>query len=352
LRPGRKAGFPLLGLSKDRPSIVHDRRVRLPAARLSRCSPRCRGSPRISSAPRFPDAPSSPLTRPSASPSVGITASEHRYGAAPLQCSIAPWRQLAPPLRPRFRCSVALHRQCRLSTSPPTARLLGTGPRSWQDLLPDSAVTVAASSQLHLAASPCLGRGRPTFGMGCQFPSACRPRGFPPPRRFSPPRPRDRIAGRCRSWGSPRFVLSRNRIPRGAPAALRSFPSADSAGRSDESKHPWARVTDPSLSGSSRSPRTLPSHPFSSGALRDGKPPHPSTGSRGLRALLHRRVRCALDRFQPLTLGAPLGLSDSPAPLARPLGPPPRTGEALQKSHAGWRIDATSKNAPKSAFSA
>jgi hypothetical protein len=33
LRPGRKAGFPLLGLSKDRPSIVRDRRVRLPAAR-------------------------------------------------------------------------------------------------------------------------------------------------------------------------------------------------------------------------------------------------------------------------------------------------------------------------------
>jgi len=38
------------------------------------------------------------------------------------------------------------------------------------------------------------------------------------------------IAGRCRSWGSPRFLLSRNRIPRCAPAALRSLPSADSDG--------------------------------------------------------------------------------------------------------------------------
>jgi hypothetical protein len=50
-------------------------------------------------------------------------------------------------------------------------------------------------------------------------------------------------------------------------------------------------------------------------AIRDGKPPHPSIESRGLRALLHRRVRCALGRFQPFTPGAPLGLSDSPAPL-------------------------------------
>jgi hypothetical protein len=45
-------------------------------------------------------------------------------------------------------------------------------------------------------------------------------------------------------------------------------------------------------------------------------------GSRGLRALLHRRVRCSLDRFQPLALGAPLGLFDSPNPLAPPLGFP------------------------------
>jgi hypothetical protein len=44
------------------------------------------------------------------------------------------------------------------------------------------------------------------FGMGMPFPSAIRPRGFPPPRRFAPPRPCDPLSGRCRSWGSPRFV--------------------------------------------------------------------------------------------------------------------------------------------------
>lgn len=65
----------------------------------------------------------------------------------------------------------------------------------------------------------------------------------------SVPGSRGLVASRCRSWGSPRFLLSRNRISRGALAALRSFPSADS----DESRNapglipvglpPWARVT-------------------------------------------------------------------------------------------------------------
>jgi hypothetical protein len=73
------------------------------------------------------------------------------------------------------------------------------------------------------------------------FPSARRPRGFSPPRRFVPPRPRDPIAGRCRSWGSPRFLPSRNGIPRSAPAALRSLPSADSYW--SPFGLPWARIT-------------------------------------------------------------------------------------------------------------
>ena len=51
------------------------------------------------------------------------------------------------------------------------------------------------------------------------------------------------FSGRCRSWGSPRFLPSRNRIPRDAPAALRSFPSADSDDARNESQPPWARVT-------------------------------------------------------------------------------------------------------------
>jgi hypothetical protein len=73
----------------------------------------------------------------------------------------------------------------------------------------------------------------------------------------------------------------------------------------------------------SRSPRTLPSHPFSSVALSGGKTAGSFSRSRGLRALLHRRVRGVGGRFQPLSLGAPLGLSDSSIPLADPLGPPP-----------------------------
>jgi hypothetical protein len=77
-----------------------------------------------------------------------------------------------------------------------------------------------------------------------------------------PPRPRDRIAGRCRSWGSPRFLLSRNRIPRDATAALRSFPSADSYGRRDESRPSAGSRHRSGCHQPSRSPRTLPSHPF------------------------------------------------------------------------------------------
>jgi len=65
----------------------------------------------------------------------------------------------------------------------------------------------------------------------------------------SPPRPCDRISGRCRSWGSSRFVPFAKRAPRDAPTALRSFPSADScASRGDES--PFLRgVASPARSG-------------------------------------------------------------------------------------------------------
>jgi len=78
-----------------------------------------------------------------------------------------------------------------------------------------------------------------------------------------PPRPRDPIAGRCRSWGSPRFLLSRNRIPRDALAALRSLPSADSYGRRDESQPSVGARHRSGCFQPSCSPRTLPSRPFS-----------------------------------------------------------------------------------------
>jgi hypothetical protein len=92
---------------------------------------------------------------------------------------------------------------------------------------------------------------------------ACRPRGFSPPRRFLPPRPRGLVACRCRSWGSRRFPLSRNRVPRRAPAALRSLPSADSCGRRDESRPSAGPRHRADRLRSSRSPRTLPPRPFS-----------------------------------------------------------------------------------------
>jgi len=102
-----------------------------------------------------------------------------------------------------------------------------------------------------ISARPCSAfprRPAPPSRWERLFPSACRPRGFSPPRRFIPPRPCDRIAGRCRSWGSQRFFLSRNRLPRCAPAALRSFPSADSCGSG----------TNPGYRGFASPPRSSP----------------------------------------------------------------------------------------------
>ena len=97
-------------------------------------------------------------------------------------------------------------------------------------------------------------------GWECRFPSAFRPRSFSPPRRLAPPRPCDPIAGRSRSWGSPCFNPSRNGPPHGAPAALRSFPSADSDGDGEVSA-PW-RASPAGPFPVCRSPRSLPPRPF------------------------------------------------------------------------------------------
>ena len=78
----------------------------------------------------------------------------------------------------------------------------------------------------------------------------------------------------------------------------------------------------------SRSPRTLPPRPF----------PHRTSDavarilvpmSRGLEALLHRRVRCAFERFRSLVPGAPLGLAGS-SDRALPPVLSPRTGRAVR----------------------
>jgi hypothetical protein len=126
---------------------------------------------------------------------------------------------------------------------------------------------------------------------------AIRPRGFAPPRRFAPLRPRRFVAPCFRSWGSPCFFPSRNGPPHGVVPALRSFPSADSGG-SGSSPAPRARVTGTTIAGRllHRAPCPLTLHsvhrergfPLS----RPPRSPAPAARSRGLEALLHRRVRC------------------------------------------------------------
>jgi len=137
---------------------------------------------------------------------------------------------------------------------------------------------------------------RAPSGWESRFPSAFRPRGFAPPRRFVPPRPCGPIAGRCRSWGSSRFLPSRNGIPRDALAALRSLPSADSY-------VPPRRIPD------SRGPASPP-RPFPAGAFTANLAPSPFSLS-SLR-----------DRGFPRRLGrepGPRGLAPSSGPLrARP----------------------------------
>jgi len=52
-----------------------------------------------------------------------------------------------------------------------------------------------------------------------------RPRGFSPPRRFSPRGGCEFVAPRCRPWGSPRFPLPRSRSPEGGREAVGAFPA-------------------------------------------------------------------------------------------------------------------------------
>ena len=146
----------------------------------------------------------------------------------------------------------------------------------------------------------------------------CRPPRVPPAwflttSADSPPRPCRFVSPCSRSWGSPRFPVSEDPVPRGAGPALRSLPSADSdevvsvlVGSASRSNHHWLSLHR----------RALPPRPFPplagkmvSHRPRGVSPTHPR--SRDLEALLHRRVRCLLVRFQSNSPGAPLGLTDT-----------------------------------------
>jgi hypothetical protein len=224
LRPGRKAGFPLVGLSKDRPSIV------------------------------------------------SITESDSRKRL-----------NSASPRRP-----------ARIAARPP--------PSEWERQFPSSVpsswfrTTLTAYSSA--TSQPCC-MLLPIMGFTAFLPVA---------KQDSPP------CTCCPSKPS----LRRQRRKLG-----RILASVGPRHRSDRLRP-------------SRSPRTLPPRPFShrtSDAVSRILVPM----SRGLEALLHRRVRCALERFRSLVPGAPLGLAGSPARAVLcsfPASgvPSPRTGRAVQKT--------------------
>jgi hypothetical protein len=84
--------------------------------------------------------------------------------------------------------------------------------------------------------------GLPPSGWECHFPSAFRPRGLAPPRRFAPPCRDPHLAADFRPWGSPRFrrwralvrplraVRSRApALPRGAFLPFEAFPPCTAA---------------------------------------------------------------------------------------------------------------------------
>jgi len=238
LRPGRKAGFPLVGLSKERPSIVSitesDSRKRLSSA-----SPR--GSARIAAGP-----------------------------------SPSGWERQFP------------------SSVPP----------SW------FRTTLTAYSSV--TTRPCC-MPLPILGFTA----------FPPvAKQDSPP---------CTCCPS-------------KPSLRRQLRTLERIPASVGSRHRSGRFRP------SRSPRTLPSRPFSLTSLRPGHPRHRldpvshrpvrrgcphrrQDESRGLKALLHRRVRCAFERFRSLAPGAPLGLAGSPVRAASPCALP-ASGSSGPEDHA------------------
>ena len=156
---------------------------------------------------------------------------------------------------------------------------------------PDCLSWVVQRSPLHRPESksptPGVRVSAAPFGEEQPVLPALRPRGFAPPRRFTPLRPCRFVAPCSRSWGSPCFVPSRNGPPHGVVPALRSFPSADSGGSGHSlAGHPLAGSGDrlrglasrarPSLDASlHRSPCPLTLH---SVHREDGFPSHVRRG--------------------------------------------------------------------------
>jgi hypothetical protein len=205
-----------------------------------------------------------------------------------------------------------------------------------------SLLGLSKDSPLHRSESksPAPGKHVAVIPFGGRQPVllAFRPRGFAPPRRFTPLRPCRFVSPCSRSWGSPCFIPSRNGNPHGAVPALRSFPSADS-GRSGTCPSLRARVTGATIAGRSLHrvpcPLTLhsvhraaefpslvsqqvASHPTSAAVARVGCP---EPGPRGLAPSSGPLLACPLPDTKAR---CSLGLDRFRLPPRRPL-PPLRT---------------------------
>jgi hypothetical protein len=111
---------------------------------------------------------------------------------------------------------------------------------------------------------------RSAFGSPLPRATSFRPRGFPPPRRLSPLRPRRDVALACRPWGSSRFRRCA-RLPRDAfrPSELCSPITATS---DSSPSRPVGAVTVRKGDLRERSPETLPPRHWDSLRFRAGGP--------------------------------------------------------------------------------
>jgi len=151
---------------------------------------------------------------------------------------------------------------------------------------------------------------------GCDALFSFRPSGFAPVRRLTPSIACGCISTRFRSWGSPRFMQPRSHNSRVCLPTLRSLPSA----RSDENPRyrvfSWGEChrCDP-LRGPAftilPSPLVLACSPRCRCEIAEPQGLAPRGGS-----------VATINRFQPMTPGAPLGFDRPRSPIPR-LSPSP-----------------------------
>jgi hypothetical protein len=142
-------------------------------------------------------------------------------------------------------------------------------------------------------------------GWESRFPSACRPRGFSPPRRFVPPRPCDHFQAAA-DPGVHRVSLRREtEFPAMFLLPFEAFPPPTATALRTNSEAPWARVTAATVSGRCvhREPcllalflPSLRDHSFLRPFARQPGPRglSPSSGPLRVRPFPAERTRCSL----------------------------------------------------------